>query len=46
MIKVMKAIAVLLVFSLAGVEVNAQTDPQATVIGVPLGQLYEFKNQL
>ena len=37
MIKVIKAIAVLLIFMLAGVEVNAQTDPQVTVVVLPLG---------
>ena len=36
MIKVIKAIAVLLIFMLAGVEINAQTDPQVTVVVVPV----------
>ena len=36
MIKVIKTIAVLLVFMLAGVEINAQTDPQVTVVVVPV----------
>lgn len=37
MLKVIKVIAVLFIFTLVGVEVNAQTNPQGTVVVVPLG---------
>lgn len=35
-IKVIRAIAVLLIFTLVGIEVNAQTDPRVTEVAVPL----------
>lgn len=37
MVKVARAIAVLLVLALVGVEANAQTDSQARVVVIPMG---------